>query len=223
MILDSGLIAYTNAFIIIVLILMTVIGYFSGVVKQLVGFFSFTISIIIALLFSPGLAKLFSLADMSFDSIASIELVELLNYKLNSILWFVLLFIITYILLTIIVKAFDVVMNLPVLKLFNRVLGAILGFIKACLILLIVSIILSSPIFINGSEFKEKTFFTYIDATISSNIVSDVLNEGKALQDFLVNPESVTDTQVDWIEKWLIESGYSVGEVQEIIDSMMGS
>lgn len=223
MILDSGFIAYFNAIIVLTLVVMIVNGYFSGIVKQFFGLFSLLIALIIALMFSPGFANLWRITSVSMDSINSDMLVNLLNYKLNSIIWFGIIFVTTAILLSLLIKVFDLIVSLPVLMLFNKFLGAFFGFIKAIIVLLIFSVILSSPIFLNGSTFKEQTLLRYVDIIFSSSFISNVLEEGKALQNFIVEPNTVTEQQMEWVEKWLADAHYSMSEIQEILGSMQGS
>ncbi|MFV0254890.1 MAG: CvpA family protein [Erysipelotrichaceae bacterium] len=223
MILNEALIPYVNGIIILILVGFTISGFFSGLVNQFFSLFSVLVAAIVAFLFCGPFSKLLRLVNIPMNNIPSEALNEILLNKLNGVVWFILIFVLVLILLSFTRRVFHVVVSLPIIKLLNKFLGAFFGFAKALVVLFLVSIILTMPFFMNGMEFKSKTFFTYLDSAVNSALVSDLFTEGLAIQSFLNNPEEITEDQMLWLEQWLSDAGYSFGEIQEIIDEMQGN
>ena len=224
MILKDSLIPFFNFAIVTILIVFALLGVKKGFIKEFLGLLSFLVALVVAILYSPVIARFFPLYKLNVSIIANSEIIKIVNYRLNAIIWFFIIFILISIVLLIVKMLINTLGELPVLNLLNRFLGGCFGLVRGFLIIILGSIILSNAFFINGSEFKKKTLFRQFDV-IGTSMVSyfaHTLEENEAVQDFIRDPSSITEGQRQLVEKWLTRNGYTKDEINSVFNSIPG-
>jgi uncharacterized membrane protein required for colicin V production len=222
MLLNDNLAKYFNIGIIIFLIVSLLLGIKKGFVKQFFELLSFLVALFAAIIFSPILARYFRIFHLNSSSVHSSELIKIMDYRLNSVIWFFAILIVVSLVLTVIKIFVHKVGELPVLKIFNRFLGGVFGFISGMVFIVIISLVLSSPFFINGKEFKEKTLFVKFDKIANSSLTSvkKMFNENETLQAFIKDPKAISEEQRATIEDWLIKNGFTPEDIVKIFESV---
>lgn len=201
MIIDSSLFMFINVAIIVVVALCIIVGYTKGLVYEVLSLLSLAVSIFLAYLLSPVLAKNLILFRPG-DDIA----LTLISGLINHIIWFVLILVVVNIIFSIILLLAGFVSKLPLIGPVNRFLGAVMGAFNGFIWVLVISLILSTPLINNGKEVKEGTFIRYINSisdkillTVSENIDIESIDEG-------IKSEDINNIRKTF-ENWLIEHG----------------
>ena len=158
---------YISIFIVGIYIAMIIIGYNKGFLYEIVNLAYTAIALAVSWFVSPVFAKLFPLIDL--DKVSSetklINNLFNLNELINTIAYFVIIFLllkILYIFVSLLVKSLN---KIPVIGGFNKILGGVFGIFNATIITLFISILLSLPLFKNGNQVKENTILKYINNT----------------------------------------------------------
>ena len=204
--IDETYFIYINIAIVAIYLGFIITGFVKGLVYELASIFYTLFSVAIAWFVSPVLASTYPIVNL--EKISS-ELAMLskffdANSLLDTIIYFVIIFLllkVVYVLLSIILKKFN---DVPVLGGVNRLLGGVVGFINGTLVILAISLLLSLPIFKNGSEIKEKTFFKYVE-TISKTC-SEYIIDKIDLNKYVVDETFDVDTYRDQLKDWLLNS-----------------
>jgi len=223
MIVNDSLVPFFNLGIGVVLVLCTLVGIKKGFIKQFLELLSFVVALVVALLYGPVIARFFPLYRMNISLIENSEVLKIVNYRLNAIIWFLILFITMSIILLIVKMLINSLGEMPVLNLFNRFLGGCFGLVNGIIVVVLVSVVLSNAFFLNGAEFKEKTLFRQFDA-VGTKLVSyfaQTLKENEAVQSFVRNPKAVTESQRQLVEKWLTRNGYTKEAINDVFNSLI--
>lgn len=167
---------FINIFIALTFISMILLGYLKGALYELISILYSILSVFIAWFTSPVLASTYPLIKISELYPESELFVNIFNLDplVNTLLYFVLVFVtlrLLHFIIQLILKGFN---KVPVLGSFNRMLGALIGVINGFVVTLVISIIFTLPVFKNGTEIKEKTIIKYING-ISNKAITYVI------------------------------------------------
>lgn len=203
--IPSAYFIYINVFIGIIYLILIIIGYKKGFLFELVSFAFTIVAGIVSWFVSPVLASLYPIVNLENLS-KETELVSKiinLNALLNTAIYFILTFLVLklfYFLLAILLKGMN---KIPVIGKFNQLLGGIAGIFNATIITLVLSLLLSLPIFSNGNEVKNGTVFKYI-SNLTDKVLTilvdnvDLDNLKNKFENFDVN--SARDDFKDWLQ-----------------------
>lgn len=187
MVIPESFFIFISIFIIALYIALMIIGYNKGLLYELVSLAYTGLSLGLAYFAAPVLASLFPLIDMKNIAKDMAILVDLLNLNeiLNIVAYFLIIFLllkIVYIFISILVKSLN---KIPVIGKVNKSFGALFGIINATIITLVITMLLSLPLFKNGNEVKEKTILKYVNSLsqdvltfITSRISEKTIAEG---------------------------------------------
>lgn len=180
MIIPENFFMYINIFIGFLYLALVIIGFIKGFIYEVVSLIYTALALVAAYFASPVLASLFPIIDITKfnDDLKLVEKFVDLNPLINTIIYFLLIFIflkVVYIILSIALKAFN---KIPVLGTLNKFLGALFGVLNATLITLAISMLLTLPLFSNGKQVKENTVLKYVDtySTKAINYLVDNIN-----------------------------------------------
>ncbi len=222
--------------IIAALIIFNVInGYRKGFLRQVLHVLGVLAAIIISYILAPGLSELIHVFPQEWAPFQATALADLFYGKINELVWFVIIFIVCMIILFLIRHIFDAIGEIPILKSVNKLLGSLVALIPTFLHMLLITFVLSSAIFANGTEVVETSLLRYTN-TIANGItgaVSNFFSENVAIQKMLNDPMSLTEDDLSSIIKWmensevtseeiydfLIEYGIDTNEINDLINS----
>lgn len=161
----SDIFIYIDISILLIYALFIIVGYKKGFIFEIISIVFTGLSLLAAWFLSPVFAGLYPIIKLNNLNNKTEIINKFVNIDalLNSILYFVIIFLVLkllYLLLSIVLKGFN---KIPVIGSFNKILGAFAGVFNATLMILSLSLLLYLPIFENGEEIINKTFFKYID------------------------------------------------------------
>ena len=165
MIITEDYILYINILIVAIYAALIIIGYLKGFIFGRVSILYNILSVFLAWLISPVLASEFPFisSDKMGDNIGIIGKLIDIEPIVNTVFYFVVIFIILRVLYIFISLFAKSVNNVPLFGSLNKIIGAIFGFINATIVVTVLSLILFLPVFKNGNEIRNKTIFKYIE------------------------------------------------------------
>ena len=163
--IPNTFILFINIFIILIYAAMIYSGYKKGFLYELISVLYNLIALVISWLLCPVLAAEFPIVSMEKLSgeLAILSHFVDIGPLVNSLIYFVLIFIVLrvlYLIVGLIAKSLN---KLPVVGTLNAICGAAVGLVNATIIVTVLSLLLALPVFTNGKEIRSKTLFTYIE------------------------------------------------------------
>ena len=184
---------------------MMIIGYNKGFLYEIISFAYTGAALAFSWFASPVFAKRFPLINLDKISAEAKVINGFLNLNslINTIAYFVIIFLILkvlYIFISLILKSLN---KIPVIGKVNKILGSLCGIINATIITIFISLLFTLPIFANGKEIKEKTVLKYVNSftneimtliakTISENNIDGI--QGIDVDQYRIEFENWLDT-----------------------------
>ncbi len=192
-------------------------GYKKGLLSQLFGFFTMFIAIILAWVFYLPFGKLFEILPKSLAPFQSSILSSFFYQKTNSFLWFIIIFIVTFIIIKFIGKVLSIISKVPIINKINQILGVGFSLINYVIFVLLLIFGLSLPVFVNGSEVVDKSFLKYSQqvSRIFLPKVEVPLDQLQATQHVIKSPKQATVNDVKKMQVWLLSNKVNTEEIKE--------
>lgn len=162
--IESNYFIFINIFIVIIYLVFIFIGYSKGFLYELISLIYSLISCLVSWFLAPIMASVYPIIridNLNSETEILNKFIDL-NKILNTLIYFLVIFLLLkllYILIAFISKGMN---SVPVIGKFNKILGIFAGIFNATLITLCLSMLLTLPIFKNGTEIKDNTIFKYI-------------------------------------------------------------
>jgi len=178
--ISSDYFLYINIGIIVVYLIFILVGYIKGFLYEVVSLIYTGLALGISWFVAPVLASVFPIIKLE-NLYADAQIISKfinINSIIDTIIYFVIIFLVLrllYIVIALGLKGFN---KIPVLGSLNKILGGFSGVISGTVVVLLLSLLLSLPIFENGKEVKEKTLFNLVGSysTKALNYAVDNLN-----------------------------------------------
>ena len=174
--IPSTYFTYVNIGIIVLYALMMLISFKNGFLYGFLELAYTALSIAAAFFLAPVLSSMLPLVTLEKIGIKdpTFGLVDI-EPILNTVIYFILIVLLLKLVGIFITPLFKNVSKIPVIGFFNRILGLVLGFVNATIIILVLGMMLNTPLFKNGQQIKEETYFRYIDtySKVAMNYISD--------------------------------------------------
>ncbi len=216
-----SLLAYTNLFIAALLLVVAFLGYRSGLFLQLYSLINVFIKILIAYIFAPLFASVFKIYAIDLGILNESSLQTLLSKQMNTIIWFVLIYIALTVTLMILKPFIKGVSKVPVLKGINRFLGLILGLVKGLVYVVLLIGLLSTPLIKNGQDVIDASILKHVEAKLP--FVYEQFNEWQATTDifsFLLDGNGLKDADKDAIISWLEKQKDNLADLDKIKEDL---
>lgn len=164
---------YISIGICLIFIALVIFGYIKGFLYELVSVFFTAIAVIFSWFVAPILANLYPIINLEtlYPEYSLFMNFVNLDAILNSFAYFLIVFLVLkvfYFVFALLLKGMN---KIPVLGKVNKILGAIVGCFNGLLICLVLSMLLTLPIFKNGNEVRNGTVLKY-----TNKLNSDVLS-----------------------------------------------
>lgn len=202
--ISSEYFIYINLFIVLIYLIFIIVGYAKGFLFEIISLLFTVASAFISWFIAPVLAGVYPIIDIASLNKETELLSKLVNLNAlaNTVLYFVIVFLILKLLnwiLCFVVKGMN---KIPVIGKFNQILGGLTGIINATLITLALSLLLSLPIFANGEEIKNGTMFKYINQ-ISDKVLTYIIDNANMNNIKNQFDDFDIDNARDDFKKWL--------------------
>lgn len=211
---NSGLMI--NILLIFILIFLVYKGYRKGFITQIVGMFSLLLAGVVAWFLYLSFGKLFKIVPTTMVPFQNTTLHEFFYTKINSMLWFVIIFIVAFIIIKFITKVLDVISKAPLINIVNRIFGVAFSLVNFILIVWLLVFALSTPLFANGDKIIERSFLKYnqpllqqVDKLISNHPIEQL----QATQQIIKTPEQANEEDILSMQNWLVKNKVSLKDI----------
>lgn len=195
---------YVNIVVVIIFLIYVFKSYKNGFIYELVNLAFLFASIVLSWVISPILAKKAALYDVGANTNVTLN-TESLNSFVNTLIWFVLIIVVLNVLFMLIKPLLKFFSKLPVLGTVNRFLGGVVGILYGLFVTIIISMLLTLPIFKNGKEVVDGTILKYANSLNSA--VTKCIVQNVDLSNISIGTDFDVDNARKDLEHWLVEQG----------------
>ena len=201
---------YFSAFVVIFFILKAAQGYNTGILRRLIGLVGSVISYWIAWILCGVFAKYINIVSVKSLGISGTPFEAIAKTYVNQIAWFILLFLVLRILFFVVDRIAKGVHKVPGLHAVSALLGAAFGVLEAFVWMVVITVLLHTPLFKNGSYIVENSLIKQVNQ-VTEMVAKDYLGPLFSSEGFSKMEEdtkSLTDLQRNAVENWLKENGF---------------
>ena len=201
---------YFSAFVVIFFILKAAQGYNTGILRRLIGLVGSIISYWIAWILCGVFAKYINIISVKSLGLSGTPFEAIAKTYVNQIAWFILLFLVLRILFFVVDRIAKGVHQVPGLHAVSALLGAAFGVLEAFVWMVVITVLLHTPLFKNGSYIVENSLIKQVNQ-VTEMVAKDYLGPLFSSEGFSKMEEdtkSLTDLQRNAVENWLKENGF---------------
>ena len=201
---------YFSAFVVIFFILKAAQGYNTGILRRLIGLVGSVISYWIAWILCGVFAKYINIVSAKSLGISGTPFEAIAKTYVNQIAWFILLFLVLRILFFVVDRIAKGVHKVPGLHAVSALLGAAFGVLEAFVWMVVITVLLHTPLFKNGSYIVENSLIKQVNQ-VTELVAKDYLGPLFSSEGFSKigeDTKSLTDLQRNAVENWLKENGF---------------
>ena len=201
---------YFSAFVVIFFVLKAAQGYNTGILRRLIGLIGSIISYWIAWILCGVFAKYINIASAKSLGLSGTPFEAIAKTYVNQIAWFILLFLVLRILFFVVDRIAKGVHKVPGLHAVSALLGAAFGVLEAFVWIVVITVLLHTPLFKNGSYIVENSLIKQVNQ-VTEMVAKDYLGPLFSSEGFSKigeDTKSLTDLQRNAVENWLKENGF---------------
>ena len=201
---------YFSAFVVIFFILKAAQGYNTGILRRLIGLVGSIISYWIAWILCGVFAKYINIISVKSLGLSGTPFEAIAKTYVNQIAWFILLFLVLRILFFVVDRIAKGVHKVPGLHAVSALLGAAFGVLEAFVWMVVITVLLHTPLFKNGSYIVENSLIKQVNQ-VTEMVAKDYLGPLFSSEGFSKiedGTKSLTDLQRNAVENWLKENGF---------------
>ena len=201
---------YFSAFVVLFFVLKAAQGYNTGILRRLIGLVGSIISYWIAWILCGVFAKYINIVSAKSLGLSGTPFEAIAKIYVNQIAWFILLFLVLRILFFVVDRIAKGVHKVPGLHAVSALLGAAFGVLEAFVWIVVITVLLHTPLFKNGSYIVENSLIKQVNQ-VTEMVAKDYLGPLFSSEGFSKMEEdtkSLTDLQRNAVEKWLKENGF---------------
>ena len=201
---------YFSAFVVIFFILKAAQGYNTGILRRLIGLVGSIISYWIAWILCGVFAKYINIISVKSLGLSGTPFEAVAKTYVNQIAWFILLFLVLRILFFMVDRIAKGVHKVPGLHAVSALLGAAFGVLEAFVWMVVITVLLHTPLFKNGSYIVENSLIKQVNQ-VTEMVAKDYLGplfSSEGLSKIGEDTKSLTDLQRNAVENWLKENGF---------------
>lgn len=197
---------FINIFVLIVFLFNVLNGYKKGIVHIFFKFISLILNLYLSCVITLKYHHLFKINDYFKSS--EIFSIPLVNMALVFIVVFV---IISFVFIFLNDLANKLINSIPIINILNRLLGAIFSFISSLIVVSLITILLTLPIFPSGNKIVNNTVLKYF-SNYTNNFTLKILNNYTNLDNNVYEFLKVHKFNIENISKWMIENNINSEE-----------
>ena len=221
MTLQPSWIVWITPILMVWLGLTIFIGYKRGFLIQLYNLLALFAAVLFAWTLSEPFAKVFTIFKPDFDFFNQTAIEELVLIRVNSAIWFVILYIGISLLIMLGRPLIKAIGKIPGLKTINSFFGAVFSVIGWYVTVLILILLLSTPLITNGQQVIEESGLKYIKeySSLFFDYANDRIAENAAIQRIL-SGESLSLSEGTSIRDWLLSQGISEADIIKFLEGL---
>lgn len=200
---------YFNLGLIGFYVLMMIAGYRKGFFRAVVAFCGNLLSLFVAFRYCTLADQYFRLWPSAWTPFQNTLAADTIYRYFNEVAWFVLIFAVLKLLFYILEKLIAGIQKIPVISEISGLLGALLGACSATIWVLVICVILSTPLFSNGSDVLQKTWLGKVqEASAEVLAKAGIRNEMEAVNQIYEAAGKLDNKDKQAVEEWLQDHGY---------------
>lgn len=207
-----------SIFCLVMVVLSIVRGYKDGFVLKALELISLFLSIPIAWWLANLLSEKIKLVSNGIQTNTVLD--SMINGMVNKVVLFIIMFIILRIVIMLCRPLFRKCNRIPLIGLANRLTGLVLGTLQSFLVLVIISLLISTPLFTNGEEVLEKTNLIYVWRLTNNVVSSNDMNLLNTIQKWEDSEQELVDEDYQNIKEWMQKQQFTAQEQEDIIALM---
>jgi uncharacterized membrane protein required for colicin V production len=214
-------IVWITPLLIIWLALSLWIGYKRGFLLQLYNLLAMFAAVLFAWVLSEPFAKVFTIFKPDVGAFNQTAIEELILIRVNSAIWFVILFIGISLLIMLGRPLIKAIGKIPGLKTINSFFGAVFALIGYYISVLILILLLSTPLITNGQAVVDESGLFYVKqySSVFFDYASVRFEENAAIQK-LISGESLSVSDSTSIRDWLLSQGISETDIIKFLEGL---
>ena len=214
-------IVWITPILIVWLILSLWIGYIRGLLLQLYNLLALFAAVLFAWVLSEPFAKVFTIFKPDVGAFNQTAIEELILTRINSALWFVILFIGISLLIMLVRPLIKAIGKIPGLKTINSFFGAVFALIGYYISVLILILLLSTPLITNGQTVVDESGLFYVKqySSVFFDYASVRFEENAAIQK-LISGENLSVSDSTSIRDWLLSQGISETDIIKFLEGL---
>lgn len=215
--LSHSFIILINPLLIALLCLLVTLGYKKGFLSKILSCLSFIVVAFISWQIAPILSQTFKWLPVSYAPYQDSMMADFFYQYANQIFIFIVLILVASICIFLLKPILLLVQKLPVISFTNSVLGAILGVGEMFLVCMALSLVLHSPLVVNGSEVINQTIFFKFEKIQKEVFIwgNEYLNDIDVL-----NQTAFDESKAEKLKELLNEHGYSDEQIQQFLKEL---
>ena len=201
---------YFSAFVVLFFVLKAAQGYNTGILRRLIGLVGSIISYWIAWILCGVFAKYINIISVKSLGLSGTPFEAIAKTYVNQIAWFILLFLVLRILFFMVDRIAKGVHKVPGLHAVSELLGAAFGVLEAFVWMVVITVLLHTPLFKNGSYIVENSLIKQVNQ-VTEMVAKDYLGPLFSSEGFSKlgeDTKSLTDLQRNAVENWLKDNGF---------------
>ena len=198
---------YFSAFVVIFFILKAAQGYNTGILRRLIGLVGSVISYWIAWILCGVFAKYINIISVKSLGLSGTPFEAIAKTYVNQIAWFILLFLVLRILFFVVDRIAKGVHKVPGLHAVSALLGAAFGVLEAFVWMVVITVLLHTPLFKNGSYIVENSLIKQVNQMVAKDYLGPLFSS-EGFSKMEEDTKSLTDLQRNAVENWLKENGF---------------
>ena len=201
---------YFSAFVVLFFVLKAAQGYNTGILRRLIGLVGSIISYWIAWILCGVFAKYINIVSAKSLGLSGTPFEAIAKTYVNQIAWFILLFLVLRILFFVVDRIAKGVHKVPGIHAVSALLGAAFGVLEAFVWMVVITVLLHTPLFKNGSYIVENSLIKQVNQ-VTEMVAKDYLGPLFSSEGFSKlgeDTKSLTDLQRNAVENWLKENGF---------------
>ncbi|MDP2813694.1 MAG: CvpA family protein [Erysipelotrichaceae bacterium] len=214
-------IVWVTPVLIIWLVLSLWIGYKRGFLLQLYNLLALFAAVLFAWILSEPFAKVFTIFKPDVGAFNQTAIEEIIQIRINSALWFVILFIAISLLIMLGRPLIKAIGKIPGLKTINSFFGAVFALLGCYITVLILILLLSTPLITNGQTVFEESGLSVVKqySSVFFDYASDRFEENAAIQK-MISGETLTGADSASIRDWLLSQGISETDIIQFLEGL---
>ncbi|MDP3305042.1 MAG: CvpA family protein [Erysipelotrichaceae bacterium] len=214
-------IVWVTPVLIIWLVLSLWIGYKRGFLLQLYNLLALFAAVLFSWILSEPFAKVFTIFKPDVGAFNQTAIEEIIQIRINSALWFVILFIAISLLIMLGRPLIKAIGKIPGLKTINSFFGAVFALLGCYITVLILILLLSTPLITNGQTVVEESGLSVVKqySSVFFDYASDRFEENAAIQK-MISGETLTGADSASIRDWLLSQGISETDIIQFLEGL---
>lgn len=191
-------------------------GYKHGFLFKILSCISFVVIVFVSWQIAE-FVKFIDIVPKEWSPFMDTNLAPFFYGHINKLFIFGVLVIIFSLLILILRPIAKILGELPIIHSLNRLLGLIFGLVQSAIIVFVITFILATPLFTNGSVIIEGSILKYV-APIQNEIFETLLPSMIDYQ--MIQQMNEAKSEIEDIEKlqmWLNQKGFSNEEITEFL------